>query len=65
MDASNHKQNTRPNQEYEKLLNILFFSINRQPSGPIFGRTYKSVTSVCFCMQKPSGNCPDNSIIAS
>ena len=37
---------------------------NRQPSGHIFGSVYNSVTSVCFCMQKPSGNCPDNSIIA-
>ena len=64
MDASYHKQNTRPNQEYEKLLNILFFSKNRQPSGHIFGSVYNSATSVCFCMQKPSGNCPDNSIIA-
>ena len=37
---------------------------NRQPSGPRFGSVYNSVTSVCFCMQKPSGNCLDNSIIA-
>ena len=37
---------------------------NRQPSGPRFGSVYNSVTSVSFCMQKPSGNCLDNSIIA-
>ena len=36
----------------------------RQPSGPIFGSVYNSATSVCFCKQKPSGNCLDNSIIA-
>ncbi len=39
------------------------FPQNLQPSGPISGSVYNSVTSVCFCMQKPSGNCPDNSII--
>ena len=26
MDASNHKQNTRPSQEYEKLLKTSFFT---------------------------------------
>ena len=40
------------------------FPQNRQPSGHIFGSVYNSVTSACFCKQKPSGNCPDNSIIA-